>query len=45
MLDRFKRLFSALQSSDASVVGVDVGSAYIKVVQLRRKKGKAVLET
>ena len=29
----------------ASVVGVDIGSACIKVVQLRRKSGKAVLET
>ncbi|KKW11488.1 MAG: Type IV pilus assembly protein PilM [Parcubacteria group bacterium GW2011_GWA2_49_9] len=33
------------QSADTSVVGVDIGSAYIKVVQLRRKSGKAVLET
>lgn len=33
------------QSADNSVVGVDIGSAYIKVVQLRRKSGKAVLET
>jgi len=28
-----------------SVVGVDIGSASLKVVQLRREKGKAVLET
>lgn len=33
------------QSAGDSVVGVDIGSAYIKVVQLRRKSGKAVLET
>ncbi len=28
-----------------SVIGVDVGSSSIKVVQLRKKKGRAVLET
>jgi type IV pilus assembly protein PilM len=28
-----------------SVVGVDIGSSAIKVVQIKRKKGKAVLET
>ncbi len=28
-----------------SVLGIDVGSSSIKVVQLKRKKGKAVLET
>ncbi|MDO8564708.1 MAG: pilus assembly protein PilM [bacterium] len=36
---------SALHSGGESVVGVDVGSAYLKVVQLRKKGGKAVLET
>lgn len=45
MLDRFKHLLSVFQSSEESVVGVDVGSAYIKIVQLRKKKGRAVLET
>lgn len=33
------------QSPDDSVVGVDIGSSYLKVVQLRRKGGKAILET
>ena len=28
-----------------SVVGIDIGTSAIKVVQLRRKGGKAVLET
>ena len=28
-----------------SVIGIDIGSASIKVVQLRREKGRAVLET
>ena len=45
MLGRLKNLLSMLQSSGASVVGVDMGSAYVKIVQLRRKSGKAVLET
>lgn len=45
MLDRLKTFFSALNSSNESVIGVDLGSAYVKVVQLRRKGGKAVLET
>ncbi len=46
MFERLKSLFTtALQASEGSVVGVDVGSAYLKVVQLRRKSGKAVLET
>ena len=46
MFDRLKGMFtSALQASEGSVVGIDMGSAYLKVVQLRRKSGKAVLET
>ena len=45
MFDRLKNLLSVFQSPDASVVGVDIGSSYLKVVQLRRKHGKAVLET
>lgn len=32
-------------SSGGSVVGVDIGTSSIKVVQLKRKNGKAVLET
>ncbi len=28
-----------------SVIGIDIGSASIKVVQLRKKKGRAILET
>lgn len=34
----------AMQPKD-SVIGIDIGSAYLKVVQLRRKSGRAVLET
>jgi Tfp pilus assembly PilM family ATPase len=29
----------------ASVLGVDIGSSSLKVVQLRRERGQAVLET
>ena len=35
----------AVHSGAESVIGIDVGSAYLKVVQLRRKGGRAVLET
>ncbi|HRH26463.1 MAG TPA: type IV pilus assembly protein PilM [Candidatus Paceibacterota bacterium] len=40
-------LFSSLfgKSAPASVLGIDIGSSSIKVVQLRREGGKAVLET
>ncbi len=36
-----------MKSSDTeeSVVGIDIGTSSIKVVQLKKKKGKAVLET
>lgn len=34
-----------LKKSNDSVVGIDIGSSSIKVVQLRKKKGRAVLET
>jgi type IV pilus assembly protein PilM len=43
MFNFFKNLF--FKSGSNSVVGVDVGSSAIKVVQLTRKGGKAVLET
>lgn len=33
------------KKQEDSVIGVDVGSSSIKVVQLRKKKGRAVLET
>lgn len=38
----FKKISS---KSDASVIGIDIGSSSIKVVQMRRKAGKAILET
>lgn len=36
---------SFLKKEDQSVLGIDIGSASIKVVQIRRRKGQAVLET
>jgi len=42
-LDKFFKPFS--KKSKNSVLGIDVGSASIKVVQLRKNKGRAVLET
>jgi type IV pilus assembly protein PilM len=38
-------LFERAVQKEDSVIGIDVGSAYLKVVQLRRKSGRAVLET
>ncbi len=38
----FSSLFS---KADASVIGVDIGSSSVKVVQLRKQKGKVILET
>ena len=42
MANFFSKLFS---QKSASVIGVDVGSSSIKIVQLSRKGGQAVLET
>lgn len=42
-LDNFFKNFS--KSKSPSVIGIDIGSASIKVVQLKRQKGRAVLET
>jgi type IV pilus assembly protein PilM len=42
-LDTFFKSFS--KNKSPSVIGIDIGSASIKVVQLKRQKGRAVLET
>ena len=39
------KIFSDLWQDNQSVLGVDIGSSAIKVVQLRKKKGRAILET
>ncbi|MES2470906.1 MAG: type IV pilus assembly protein PilM [Patescibacteria group bacterium] len=38
-------LGSVFGNKETSVLGIDVGSSSIKIIQLKRKKGKAVLET
>ncbi len=38
-------LQNLFKKTDESVVGIDIGSSSIKVVQIRKKKGRAVLET
>lgn len=43
-LANMSEIFSA-DKSTKSVLGVDIGSSAIKVVQLKKKNGKAVLET
>ena len=37
-----KSIFSA---AETSVIGIDIGSSSLKIVQVKKKKGKAVLET
>ena len=43
----FTKIFSKLMSSggDTSVVGIDIGSSAVKIVELRKKGGRAVLST
>ena len=38
-------LSSLFKKSEGSVLGIDIGSSAIKVVQIRKKGGKAILET
>lgn len=38
-------LLSSLFKKESSVLGVDIGSSAIKVVQIKKKRGRAVLET
>jgi type IV pilus assembly protein PilM len=38
-------LQNLFKQPDESVIGVDIGSSSVKIVQLRKKKGRAVLET
>lgn len=37
--------FSSLFKKETSVLGVDIGSSAIKIVQIKKRRGKAVLET
>jgi type IV pilus assembly protein PilM len=37
--------FSSFFKKEVSVLGIDIGSSAIKIVQIRKKRGRAVLET
>ncbi len=41
----FGDIFSKMFKKELSVIGVDIGSSAIKVVQIKKKRGRAVLET
>lgn len=43
ILDSFKSIFSSNQNQ--SVLGIDIGPSSIKIVQLHKRKGRAILET
>ncbi|MEY2641063.1 MAG: hypothetical protein RL150_456 [Candidatus Parcubacteria bacterium] len=46
MANIFNNLLKSFsKAGETSVVGIDIGSSSIKVVQLRRKNGRAILET
>lgn len=38
-------LFSSIFAKKQSILGIDIGSSFIKVVQLKKKGGRAILET
>ncbi len=45
-MDFLNKIFSSLFSSKGqSVLGIDIGSSAIKIVQIKKKRGRAVLET
>ena len=48
MSNPFKKILSSFfgeGGSSDSAIGIDIGSSSVKIVQLKRKNGKAVLET
>jgi len=44
-LKRLSALGDLFKPKESSAIGVDIGSSFIKVVQLKKKGGRAVLET
>jgi type IV pilus assembly protein PilM len=44
VFDSIKNIFSG-EKTDKSVLGIDIGPSSIKIVQLKKKKGRAILET
>ncbi|MDA8611348.1 type IV pilus assembly protein PilM [Candidatus Pacebacteria bacterium] len=45
MANPLNNFFKSFSKRDSSVLGIDIGASSIKIVQLRRKSGKAILET
>ena len=46
VIDKLKEIFSGLkQRKDDAYVGIDIGSAYIKIAQLKKENGQILLET
>lgn len=45
MFNPFSKITGAFTRDSESVLGVDIGTSAIKIVQLKKKKGRAVLET
>jgi len=41
----FGSFFSSLLTKETSVLGIDIGSSAIKVIQIKKARGRAVLET
>ena len=45
-LDEFKKVVSSsLRTKEKSAVAIDLGISSVKVVQLRKERGRAILET
>lgn len=44
-MDFLRNILSIFSAKSQSVLGVDIGSSAIKIVQIKKKRGKAVLET
>ncbi len=43
--DIFSKILGATQTGDDSAIGVDIGSSAIKVVEIKKKSGRVMLET
>lgn len=44
-LSGLAKIFSSVKQESESVLGIDIGSSSIKIVQLKKSAGKAILET
>ena len=44
--NNFLTFLGSLKQKESSAIGIDIGSSFIKIVQLKKKRGgKAILET